>query len=113
MTALLRWYLRLLAVLTLASGFGQLALPAAVAGASAWCLAPGWQLEIGFWDLAMYVLIVRTLRANDVVAGRTVAIALVALQLAVAANHAVAAVEGQAPLNIAMAVVNGACVAVG
>src|ERR1700736_1344504 len=75
----LRWYLRLLASLTIISCLGQLTLPAELGARSAWGIAPGWQREIAFWNLAMYIVIARTLRANDAVGGRTVAIALVAL----------------------------------
>ena len=92
MTKMLRWYLRLLAGLTIISGLGQLGLPAQLGAASAWGVAPGWQREIGFWDLAMYIVIARTLRANDAVGARTVAIALVGLQLLVATNHLAAAI---------------------
>ena len=106
MTARLRWYLRLLAGLTLLSGLGQLGLPGRIGTASAWGVAPGWQREIAFWNLAMYIVIARTLRTNDARSGRTVAIALVALQLLVATNHAAAAIHGQAMLNALMAVVN-------
>src|SRR5216117_745956 len=107
MTAPLRWYLRLLAGLTIISALGQLGLPAQLGAASAWGFAPGWQREIAFWDLAMYIVIARTLRANDAVGGRMVAIALVVLQLLVATNHAAAAVQqGHAMLNAIMSAVN-------
>src|SRR5437763_16966472 len=102
----LRWYLRLLAALTLVSGIGQLLLPGALGTASAWGVAPGWQREIALWDLAMYLLIVRTLRADDAVGGRTVAIALVVLQVLVATNHAAAAVQGGAALTGLIGAVN-------
>jgi len=113
MTKLLRWYLRLLAGLTLLSCVGQLGLPAQLGAASAWSVAPGWQREIAFWDLAMYIVIARTLRANDPVGGRTVAIALVVLQLAVATNHAVAGIQSHAMLNLIMCAVNYGCVVFG
>src|SRR5712691_2259654 len=45
MTTLLRWYLRLLAGLTIISCLGQLGLPARLGAASAWGVAPGWQRE--------------------------------------------------------------------
>jgi hypothetical protein len=60
----LRWYLRLLADLTIISGLGQLGLPAELGAASAWGVARGWQREIASWDLAMYIVIARTLRAT-------------------------------------------------
>ena len=109
----LRWYLQLLAGLTIISGLGQLLLPAEVAAASAWGFAPGWQREIAFWDLAMYIVIARTLRAKDAVGGRTVAIALVVLQLLVATNHAAATIQSHAMLNAVMCAVNYGCVVFG
>ena len=113
MTTLLRWYLRLMAGLTLISGMGQLTLPARLGTASAWGVAPGWQREIAFWDLAMYIVIVRTLQANDAISGRTVAVALTVLQLLVATNHVVAAIQGHALLNTIMGAVNYGCVVLG
>jgi hypothetical protein len=113
MTNPLRWYLRLVGSLAILSCLGQLALPAVLGAASAWGVAPGWQREIAFWDFAMYIVIARTLRANDAIGGRTVGIALVVLQLLVATNHAAAAIEGHAPLNAAMSVVNYSCVIFG
>ena len=113
MTELLRWYLKVLAGLTLISGLVQLALPAKLGAASAWGTAFGWQREIGFWDLATYILIARTLRANDPTAGRSVAVALVVLQFFVAANHIAAAIQSHALLNGIMGAVNGGCVLFG
>ena len=113
MTNPLRWYLRLVGGLMILSCLGHLALPTALGAASAWGVAPGWQREIAFWDFAMYVVIVRTLRADDAIGGRTVGIALVVLQLLAATNHAAAAIVGHAPLNVAMSVVNYSCVIFG
>ena len=109
----LRWYLRLLAGLTIISCLGQLGLPAELGAGSAWGVAPGWQREIAFWNLATYIVIARTLRANDAVGGRTVAIALVALQLLAATNHAAAAIQSHAMLNAIMSAVNYGCVVFG
>jgi hypothetical protein len=113
MTTLLRWYLRVLASLTILSCLGQLGVPEHLGAASAWGVAPGWQREIAFWDLAMAIVIVRTLRANDAGGGRTVAVALVVLQLLVATNHGAAALQGHAMLNALMAAVNSGCVVLG
>jgi KinB signaling pathway activation protein len=113
MTEPLRWYLRLLAGLTIISCLGQLWLPARLGTASAWGVAPGWQREIGFWNLAMYIAIARTLRANDAAGGRTVAIALVSLQFLVGTNHAIVAVQSHAMLNEIMGAVNYGCVVFG
>jgi hypothetical protein len=110
MSKALTWYLRLLAGLTLISCAGQLGAPARLAAASDWGAAPGWQREIAFWDLGMYILIARTLRARDPVGGRTVGVALVVLQLLAATNHAVAALgDHAAPLNAIMGAVNYGC----
>jgi KinB signaling pathway activation protein len=113
MTKLLRLYLRLLAGLTITSFMGQLLLPAQVGAVSGWGVAPGWQREIAFWDLAMYIVILRTLRVGDAVVGRGVAIALVVLQLLVATNHAAAAIQTHAILNAIMSAVNYGCVMFG
>jgi hypothetical protein len=113
MTKRLRAYLRLLAGLILLSALGQLVLPAQLGAASVWGVAPGWQREIAFWGLAMYMVIARTLRTNDAVAARTVAIALVVLQLLVATNHAAAAFQGHAPLNAIMCAINYGCAVFG
>ena len=109
----LRWYLRLLAGLTIISCIGQLGIPAELGAASAWGVAPGWQREIAFWNVAMYIVIARTLRANDAVGGRTVAIALVVLQLLAATNHAAAAIQSRPLLNATMCAVNYGCVVFG
>jgi hypothetical protein len=109
----LRWYLRLLAGLTITSCLGQLGLAAELGAASAWGVAPGWQREIALWNVGMYIVIARTLRANDALGGRTVAIALVALQLLAATNHAAAAIQTHAMLNVIMSAVNYACVVFG
>ena len=109
----LRWYLRLLAGLTILSCLGQLGLPAELGAASAWGTARGWQREIALWNVGVYIMIARALRANDAVGGRTVAIGLVVLQLLAATNHAVAALQTHAVLNTVMGAVNYACVIFG
>jgi hypothetical protein len=75
--------------------------------------APGWQREIAIWNRAMYLVIARTLRANDAAGARTVAIALVVLQLLAATNDVAAAIQSRAPLNTIMSVVNYGCVVFG
>jgi hypothetical protein len=100
----------LLAGLTIISCLGQLVLPARLAAASDWAAASGWQREIAFWNVAMYIIIVRTLRAGDAVGGRTVAIALVVLQLLAATNHTAAALQNHAAtLNAIMGMANYGC----
>jgi KinB signaling pathway activation protein len=103
----LRAYLRLLAVLTIASGVGLLAMPAQLGALTPWGAAAGWQREIAFWNLATYIVIVRTLRRGDVGAMRLLAGALVVLNFLVAGNHfATLLASGGAPLNIVAGAIN-------
>jgi hypothetical protein len=53
------------------------------------------------------------LRANDAVGGRTVAIALVVLQLHAVTNHAAAAIRGHSILNALLSAINCGCVGFG
>jgi KinB signaling pathway activation protein len=96
----LRWYLRVLACLTVVSFLRQMGLPTRLGVDSAWGVAPGWQREIAFWNLAMYIVIAGVMRSDDTVCGRAVAIALVTLQLLVATNHAEATIASHAMLNV-------------
>jgi hypothetical protein len=74
-----------------------------------WGAAPGWQREIAFWNLATYIVIVRTLRRGDAGAMRLLVAALVALNFLVAANHLVTIVaSGAAPLNVVAGAINAA-----
>ena len=109
----LQWYLKLLACLTVVSGLGQMGFPTRLGADSAWGAAPGWQREIAFWNLAMYIVIARAIRADDAVCSRAVAIALVTLQLLAATNHAEAAIASHALLNVVMCAVNYGCAAFG
>jgi len=84
---LLRAYLRLLAVLTIVSSVGLLVIPAQLGAITPWGAAPGWQREIAFWNLATYIVIVRTLRRGDAGAMQLLVAALVVLNFLVAANH--------------------------
>jgi len=110
---LLRSYLTVLAVLTALSALAQLFFPEQVGATSPWGVAPGWQREIGLWNVAMYVMIVRTIRHGDKAAQRTIAIGLVMLQFLIATNHVAAIRHANAELNAVMAVVNYLCVALG
>ena len=95
---LLRAYMRLLAVLTALSCLGLLFLPTELGARTPWGTAPGWQREIAFWDLSMYIVIVRTLRRADVVAARLLVTALVVLNFLVAANHFATVMQGPGAL---------------
>ncbi len=109
----LQLYLRLLGGLTILSCAGQLAFPVELGVQSAWGVAPGWQREIAFWNLAMYVVIAGTLRAGEKGCGRRVAMALVLLQILVATNHAAATIQHPAMLNAVMCGINYGCAAFG
>jgi KinB signaling pathway activation protein len=103
----LRAYLRLLAVLTIVSGVGLLVAPSELGAVTSWGAAPGWQREIAFWNLATYILIVRTLRRGDARAMRLLAGVLVVLNFLVAANHFATIVgSGGAPLNVVAGAIN-------
>jgi hypothetical protein len=65
------------------------------------------QREIAFWNLAMFIVIVRTLRRGDAEAMRLLAAALVVLNLLVAANHfATIVASGGAALNVVAGAIN-------
>jgi len=69
--------------------------------------APGWQREIAFWNLATYIVIVRTLRRGDAGAMQLLVAALVVLNFLVAANHfATIVARGGAPLNVVAGAIN-------
>jgi hypothetical protein len=95
---LLRAYLRLLAVLTALSCLGLVFLPTELGARTPWGAAPGWQREIAFWNLSMYVVIVRTLRRGDAVSARLLVTALVVLNFLVAANHFATVMHGSGAL---------------
>lgn len=108
-----RAYLRLMAALTALSCLGLLIIPAQLGALSSWGAA-GWQREIALWNLAMYILIARTLRRRDPAAERLLAAALVVLNLLVAANHFATIVYGPiAPLNAIAGAVNAAAGTIG
>jgi KinB signaling pathway activation protein len=98
MGKLLRAYLRLLAVLTALSCLGLLFLRTELGAGTPWATAPGWQREIAFWNLSMYIVIVRTLRRGDAAAARLLVTALVVLNFLVGANHFAAVMQGSGAL---------------
>ena len=107
MGKLSRAYLRLLAVLMAMSCLGLVFLPTELGGRTPWGAAPGWQREIAFWNLSMYIVIVRTIRRADAVSARLLVTALVVLNFLVAANHFATVMQGSgALLNAIAGVVN-------
>src|SRR2546426_666519 len=77
---------------------GLVLLPTELGARTPWGAAPGWQREIAFWNLSMYVVIVRTLRRGDAVSARLLVTALVVLNFLVAANHFATVMQGSGAL---------------
>src|SRR5215472_13596393 len=92
-------YLRLLAVFMAVSCLGLLFFPRVLGARTPWGAAPGWQREIAFWNISMYIVIVGTIRRADRAPSRLLVAALVVLNCLVAANHFAAAMQGGALLN--------------
>lgn len=99
MGKLSRTYLRLLAVFMAVSCLGLLFLPRVLGARTPWGAAPGWQREIAFWNVSMYIVIVGTIRRADRASSRLLVAALVVLNCLVAANHFAAVMQGGALLN--------------
>jgi len=111
---LLRMYLRLLAFFFAVSFLGLLLLPKELGARTLWGAAAGWQREIAFWNLSIYIVIVGTLRRGDAVAARLLVTALVLLNFLFAANHFAAVMQGPgAPLNTIAGALNVGCGALG
>jgi len=109
-----RVYLRLLGVFVAVSCLGLLFLPRELGDRTPWGAAPGWQREIAFWNLSMYIVIVRTLRRADAISVRLLVIALVVLNSLVAANHLAAVMQGAgASLNAIAGALNVGCGSLG
>jgi hypothetical protein len=102
MGRLSRTYLRLLGVFMAVSCLGLLFLPRVLGARTPWGAAPGWQREIAFWNISMYIVIVGTIRRADRASGRLLVAALVVLNCLVAANHFAAVIQGGASLNYAV-----------
>jgi hypothetical protein len=98
MGKLSRTYLRLLGVFMAMSCLGLLFLPRVLGASTPWGAAPGWQREIAFWNVSMYIVIVGTIRRADAVSGRLLVAALVVLNFLVAANHFAALMQGPGAL---------------
>ena len=88
--ALLGRYLRVMVWVFALSFFGQTFAPHETAAASVWGFAPGWQREIGFFDLAMALLAFRAIQSGDLRFQRGVALAFVVLTTLVGSNHVMA-----------------------
>lgn len=103
MGQLSRAYLRLLGVFMAISCLGLLFLPMQLGARTPWGAAPGWQREIAFWNVSMYIVIVGTIRRAEATSGRLLVIALVVLNFLVAVNHFAAVMRGSGALLNAVA----------
>lgn len=111
---LLGWCLRVMVWVFALSIFGQTFAPHETAAASVWGFAPGWQREIGFFDLVMALLAFRAIRSSDLQFQRGVALAFVVLTTLVGSNHVMTILSGRtAPLHKIFAAVNYSAVGFG
>jgi hypothetical protein len=111
---LLRWYLRAAFWVFALSFFAQAFAPQETAAASVWGFAPGWQREIGFFDLAMALIAFFAIRTDDFRFQRSLTLAIVVLTTLVGTNHLVTILSGKtSSLHEVFAVVNYAAVAIG
>lgn len=92
---LLNSFLTLWLLGSLVSAIIQLAFPERFAGGANWGHAPGWQREIGFWNVGMAALISQVIRRGSVNAKVAVAGALVLLSVFLGTNHAAEVIQGQ------------------
>jgi KinB signaling pathway activation protein len=93
MSKLLRLYLIIAAVAFFAAFAIQAFVPQIGGSGTIWGLAPGWQREIAFWNIAMLVVVVGILRAEDGIGGRALVGGLVTLGLLLGTNHLVAIIS--------------------
>ncbi len=111
---LVKWYLRATAWVFAFSSFAQVFAPRRTAATSVWGFAPGWQREIGFFDLTMALIAVLAIRTDDLRFQRSVTLAIVVLTALVGTNHLVTILSGEtSPLHEVFTAVNYGGVAVG
>jgi len=111
---LLNWYLRAVFWLFAMSFFAQAFAPRETAAASVWGFAPGWQREIGFFDLAMALMAFLAIRTDDLRFQRSLTLGVVVLTTLVGTNHLVTVLSGEtSSLHEVFTVVNYAAVVIG
>jgi cell division protein FtsW (lipid II flippase) len=111
---LLRIYLAVAVWVLAISALGQITLPRRIASGSVWGFAPGWQREIGFFDIAMALIAFCALRANEPRFSRSVAIVFVILTALIGTNHLYAVASGSRSwVHVTFTVVNYTAVAIG
>jgi len=102
----LRLYLALVGCAFVGGAVLQLLLTRYTGTRSVWGISPGWQHEIGLWNVAMLVVLNRAVR-SDVRVQRDVALALVCLTVLLGTNHLWAVVtDGVAQINLTGVLMN-------
>jgi len=84
---ILRFYLTAAAVAFFGAFVVQTFLPQIGGTGTRWGLAPGWQREIGFWNVAMLVIILGVLTKTDASSARIVVRGLLVLGILLGTNH--------------------------
>ena len=76
------------------SAIAQIVLPEWVAAGTTWGFSPSWQQEIGFWNVAMAVLLALVLCKGNEEIKRLVCLGLVVLSVLLGGHHGVALLQG-------------------
>ena len=92
---LLGWYLRVMVWVFALSSFAQVFMPRETAAMSVWGFAPGWQREIGFFDLAFAVLAFTAVVSEQLRFQRSLSLVIVILTTLVGTNHLVTVLSGR------------------
>src|SRR5579862_9886031 len=96
------------------SASGQLFAQREAAEASVWGFAPGWQREIGFFDISIALLCFSASRSDDIKFQRGLVLAIVILAMLVGTNHLSTVLSGRTgTLHTVFTVINYALVAGG
>jgi hypothetical protein len=96
-----RWFLAIWIAGAGYASFAQLALQELGARGSNWGYTPGWQREIGFWNIGLIALLIPILRSGTLSIRIAAVRALVLLSALFGTNHAVEVFRnGQVHLNV-------------
>ena len=108
------WYLRVAFWAFALSGLAQVFATRGTAAASVWGFAPGWQREIGFFDLALALLAFYAIRSDDRRLQRALVLTFVVLTALVGSNHLATVLSGHtSSLHEVFTVVNYGLVVAG
>jgi len=111
---MLGFYLRVMVWVFVLSFLAQVLLTRTTATASVWGFAPGWQREIGFFDVAFAVTAFGAFKSAKLDFQRGVAVAIVVLTTLVGSNHLATILSGRtSSLHELFVGVNYAAVAFG